>query len=203
VVRSLVSVALVALCAMGPSGAATPKPLQWTGAQAARSIVTWNPSVFPSFRKLNVKQATCKGVGKASQSRYVSFRCIGGYGTKYSGVTQRPTLWVKVRRTGKGQPCVSTESLDAIAPGCLDTRGLPRVPGSLGDAGRAQRLALQAKYQLSIIWQGPTSCLGYGAGYFECTYEIRNVGTLVAEITLTTGKPVVLLPGAPPTLPTP
>lgn len=180
---------------------ASPKPWMWTPAQAGAAVVTWNPSVFPSYSKLNVKEARCRGLGKAQKGRYSTFRCLGGYGTKYSGVIQRATLWTRIRRVGKGQPCVSTKSLAAIPKPCLETSGRPRVVGSVDDAHDAHALALQAKYQLKYPWQGPTTCLGYGAGYYECAYGIDGVGMLVSQVFFTTAGPVVRLPGAPPTLP--
>src|SRR5262249_12102393 len=84
-----------------------PKPWQWTTAQAGTAVVTWNPAVFPYTEGLpKVYDARCTGQGKAVQKRFTAFRCDTGFGQVVGGVQRRAVLWVKVRKAGKGQPCV-------------------------------------------------------------------------------------------------
>lgn len=162
------AIALVALTVVGSAAAATRIPAyQWTPAQAAAQVVRWNPAIatdpdIPAY-EVNVKSARCGGYGPARQGRYLSFRCTVVF--QSSSVRGQPfarALWVKVRRQGSGQPCVSLTSLASIPFGCLRVVGA-RLPGSVGDA----KLAL-VKRTGAVL---PPTCTGYGAGYYLCSYQ--------------------------------
>lgn len=72
------------------------------------------------------------------------------------------TVFVKVRRQGSGQPCVSLASFASIPSGCLAPAGT-RAKGSEADA----RMAIRA--ETGFI--GQVACVGFGAGFYRCEYE--------------------------------
>jgi hypothetical protein len=171
------------------ASAAKPKPWQWTTAAAATSLVKWNPIPFPpGSSSLQVKAARCAGRGKAVQRRYSEFRCVTGYDNRFGTAWKTVALWVKVRRVGSGQPCVSLRSLATVPPGCLNPTGAPRVPGSLVDAGFGLRRVMTTRMGTSGVWSSAIGCLGFGAGFYVCTFD-NPAERGQAEVTLTTRGP--------------
>lgn len=161
---------LAAAIAIIPTASAAPAPYSWTPAQASAQLVTWNPQVWvdpvaPSY-EVAIRSARCGGSGPAVRGRYLSFRCVATFQSRSArGTPHALVLFVKVRRQGTGQPCVSLKSLGAIPAGCLRTVGA-RVPGSIREARGEVR-----KRTGSVM---SPECAGYGAGFYLCTYEIAD-----------------------------
>ena len=167
VVIIVVAAALVA--ATSAYAAVKPKPWQWTTAQAASALILWDPSVFPSRERMEaVNKARCTGRGKAVQGRFVAFRCVTGFGQRTGNVAKTAVLWVRVRKVGRGQPCVSLTSLAAIPAECLDPTGAPRVAG---DPYLGLRKAMTIRMGTGGLWSSAIECIGYGAGFYTCTFD--------------------------------
>ena len=154
--------------------AAKPKPWSWTTSSAVTVLERTNPALWQDNGTIDVTK--CAGRGKAVLKRYVSFACTGTF--KPSSLSQpsvKATLFVRVRPTGKGQPCVSLKSLGSIPKACLAPSG-GRTTNDRDLARRALVADLTKELGLSIPYQGPTGCLGYGAGYFECWFGANDPG---------------------------
>lgn len=163
--------AFVLLAARNADAAVKPRPWQWTPAQASGQILSWQPAAFPDTYGLTdgkITMARCAGRGVEVRGRYTSFRCAVVY-TSRRGIGQNELLWVKVRRQGAGQPCVSREGLAAVAAPCLNPIGI-RTKGSVNDATTAMRLEIARRQGTSFPYQGPSGCAGWGAGFYTCWF---------------------------------
>jgi hypothetical protein len=191
-----VSLALLVAGSASASAAVKPKPWQWTPAQAGAQVVAWNPAAFVvRSRYAKIVSARCVGTGTAASGRFAAFRCaIQRTDSKYGKETVPGVLWMKVRRKGQGQPCVSPTSFAAIPAACLDPYGT-RLPATVADAWTAARRELQRVLGLPFIYQGPKAgCFGYGAGYYTCEFGTNTLGDPVngtATITFLQAGPVV------------
>lgn len=185
----MLRIALTALILTSATAeAATVPAYRWTPAQASAQIVRWNPAAVPDAlrpgQSENIKSAKCGGYGPARQGRYLAFRCVAVYQSlSVRGTPHAVTLWARVRQQGSGQPCVSTKSLAAIPYGCKRTVGA-RLPGSVSDAK-------QAVVERTAAVLGPT-CIGYGAGYYMCSYQVGD-DTGRAAVSFAPGKVSVTL----------
>lgn len=172
---------------------ATPKPWQWTPALAAQRVIAEDPSVYrPPLDSVTLVYAGCVGRGESVNGRYSSFQCSADFlPDGASGPDLHATLWVRVRRVGNGQPCVSLVGFAAIPRGCLSTSGPPRVRGSVWDARLALRRAMATRMGRSgLQWNATIVFLGYGAGFYTCTFA--NAGMRgQASVTFTTRGPIV------------
>lgn len=167
-------------------GATPARPWQWTAAAASRAVVAWNPAVYQAEPGFDVKltAAACAGVGPRVAGRFTSFRCGVTFKPQSDAQPVRRTLWLRVRRQGAGQPCVSLAGLSSIPAGCVERSG-PRRPGSTREAERAFLLHLK---ELGRPYFGLSfSCTGFGAGFYRCAPP----GGWVATVTFGQGDPAV------------
>lgn len=183
---TLVAATTVLVVVASSSAAVKPKPWMWDTQTAAQQVARagLTPLGRETPSRLTVK---CVGKGKQIQRHYTSFACTGTL-----------KLFVKVRPVGKGQPCVSLTSLATVPAACM-AKGT-RTPGTRDDARNALRTKLQAVYQTTFPYQGPTECAGFGAGFFQCWFGINdttdpNVGTATVVLAPT---PVVNVTRMPP-----
>lgn len=185
--RRLIVLVVLALGLASTAAAATPKPWFWTPAQTARTIVAQKPAL----NKIDGVAATltgakCRGIGKARQGKFTAFRCASSF-RSLSGDTAVGSVWARIRPVGKGLPCMSLEKLSAIPRACLATSGPPRVVGDAVAAASALREWLPTKFGGPRLAQGTFDCLGFGAGYYECSFTSTRNGT--STVLLTTRGP--------------
>lgn len=170
--RPLVVAVLAALTfAAAGMAASTPKPWAWTPKQAAAQVTAWNPAVFGGIDIGTLTATRCVGITKAGKGVFTGFRCATRFTPghlSYDGPTA-PTVFVKVRRQGKGQPCVSLTSLAAIPAACTNPAGTRSNPDP-DKVDVALGLGLQKQLGLKYPYQGPASCAGFGAGFFVCFF---------------------------------
>lgn len=163
-----VGIVVLVLGFAGSAQAAKPKPWSWTTTSAITQLEGTNPALWADEGTIDVTK--CAGKGKAVLKRYVSFACAATFKPKsLSGTPAKATLFVRVRPTGKGQACVGLKSLAAIPKACLNPKGA-RTTNDRDDARVALAKSLGVQLQQNFPYQGPTGCLGYGAGYFECWF---------------------------------
>lgn len=192
-------VAVVVLSALGAvvvgvAGAAV-KPYYWTPAQADAALKQTAPGLqLPSgdSQAWVDSISACRGVSRAVEHRYISFRCVANIETSRQTATgslpplkSRKPLWVKVRRQGNGQPCASLAGLGSIPSGCLSASGTRSSSVARFDAW-------EAASQFVSVWreshpvdgghgqqlqEGQGGLRGYGAGYFTFSWRIVNVDT--------------------------
>lgn len=163
----LLVVASVVLLAAGSAQAAKPakpKPWMWTTAVAARQISSLDLSPLNDvLGTTTIKR--CAGKGKRVGKSYAAFACSASFAARGPSATpQTLTLWVKVRRVGKGEPCVWTSP--AVPAACTNPRGA-RLRGDDSDATAALVKKISTG---SIPFQGPTGCSAWGVGYFRCWF---------------------------------
>lgn len=144
---------------------------QRSGASAADPPATPNPKVVTH----------CHGIGKGVGKRYSSFRCLLEANELQYGSSPTPTtktLWIKVRRQGRGQFCSSISSLRAIPAACLNASGTRSRKvwreDALSDVGNWV-VTLYEEHPLPQNEVVRNQLLyGYGAGYFVFTWWIVN-----------------------------
>ena len=130
-----------------------------------------------------VLSAKCTGKGKAIAKRYLSFQCTVGLS---KGVT---TFFVRVRPTGKGEPCWSLMSLAAVPAACLNPQGA-RIRGedsSAGDNALQRWLGSPAGPFPSSSgrpYQGPIECVHAGLGFFLCAFGSNYDDPLAGRATV-------------------
>jgi hypothetical protein len=193
--RDASAVVAVALClaavAQIASGATTPKPYQWTPAQATAAIMTHADDLYDDLYDDPVSAhpnrdalaSSCRGLGKRVAGRFVSFRCatrIAKIGMFIPEVTV--TLFAKTRRAGG--LCWNEGSLAAVPSGCL--AGGPRTKGSPDQAVLALRRWLPTKYGGPALWQQTVNCGPHGSGFYLCSWEGEPSGRPSVTFTAST-----------------
>lgn len=178
---------LVLLLALGLApfalAAVKPKPWMWTAQQASHRLIQENPQVLGRLTHGRFQTTICSPRGNGSDHRYVAFVCQAGYMEHEYGSPERLRVFLKVRRAGTGLVCASTTGFAAIPSGCLSTRGTRvLVPIEQTQAALGAYFASPGG-----LYQGPMSCVGYGAGFFRCTFGSDGI----AEITFLTIGPTV------------
>jgi hypothetical protein len=185
---------LVAVVLVADARGAAPKPWQWTPGLAARAVVAAQLAVFPSSTgdTGEITSAKCVGHGPGTSARYAAFRC--SVSVFFTGrPVRQATLWVKVRKVGKGQVCANLRSLAAVPANCLSRSGAPRLEdGTMLHAWFAVREAMTARMGTPMRWVAAIRCLGYGAGYYTCAFG-NETERGEASVTLTIEGPVVRL----------
>jgi hypothetical protein len=164
---SLYRICLVAVCTfvLAGSALAATSPWQWTPAQAASAVRSDTQLVYTDDYGLDMElsKLTCRGVGKAVQRRFLSFRCTATYLRR--GTVIRPDevktaiLQVKIRRVGRGSVCAA---VDIVPVSCL-AKGT-RAPGSMREAYAAYRQTTQAS-------PSDDECYAHGSGFYSCWWE--------------------------------
>jgi hypothetical protein len=143
--------ALGALAAMAAgvmsATAATPKPHQWTTAQAAAAIRAYGDELAAPRDLVSV---TCRGIGKPAARRFVTFRC------RVTLEDGRLLLNAKTRRAGG--LCFAT---GVVPSGCLAPG--KRAKGSLTEVARA----VYAKYGAPAQTFTATA---HGSGFYSWTW---------------------------------
>lgn len=150
--------------------AVTPKPWQWTTAQAGAALMRQAEDFYFSERgSVDLTSARCRGTGKSVQRRFVSFTCsvVAPNGQEYLNLR----VSAKTRRAGG--------LCWAVAPtpvpfGCLLAG--KRAEGSPRDAWIAAYRVIDDRYV-----QGGR-CLAHGSGFFSCSWtdaEGAHRGTVV------------------------
>ena len=169
--RLLVAV-FVALLAVGSADAARkpvkPAPWMWTSAVAAQRVAALDLSPLNDvLGSTTVKR--CAGKGKRVGKSYAAFACSATFIARGpSQTTQNLTLWVKVRKVGKGEPCVWTSA--AVPAACTNPKGA-RLNGDDSDAEAALTKSISTG---SIPFQGPMGCAAWGVGYFRCWFGVND-----------------------------
>ena len=173
---AVAALAIPALASAAPAGNVAvpkPKPWHWTTAQAAASLKAFGEiyehTSTGSVLDQPVLSAKCTGKGKAVAKRYLSFQCAVTLGRDVK------TFFVRVRPTGKGEPCWSLTSLAAVPAACLNPKGV-RIRGEDASDGDA---ALHVWLGSSDgpfpgtpgrAYQGPSECVTAGLGFFLCAF---------------------------------
>lgn len=145
--------------------AATPKPYQWTTAQAAQAVRAETQLVYTDEYGLDMElaQITCRGVGKAVQRRYLAFRCPATYLRKGTLVRpdeiKRVVVSVKMRKVGRGSICAAV----GIVPSACLAKGT-RAKGTMSSAYSAYRQKTQAS-------PSDDECYAHGSGFYSCWFE--------------------------------
>lgn len=186
VVLAAVTLAAVAL-PVAADGAA-PKWL-WTPVQAQQQLLAAATQLqLPSgdelwFLREPTAVSGCRGVGKASQGRFGSFRCqarMVAINKNVAPVTK--TVWFKVRRHGAGQVCASLTGFVSIPAGCLKTTGTRSstvfkwdATLALNDWLRNWRDAQPNLPESQVVRHA--TVYGYGAGYFEVAWQLVEFST--------------------------
>lgn len=187
----LVAVTLAALTLPVAAVGVTPKWM-WTPAQAQQQAQAASEQFqLPSGDGIWIVRdpadiSGCRGVGKASQGRFGSFRCKAKMQTmnKIPFVAATKTLWFKVRRQGAGQVCASLTGLNGISAGCLNPSGTRVASVRRFDAWEAashwaggpwkESHPLAQGQQIRI---GQGGLLAYGGGYFDYSWTIADMST--------------------------
>jgi hypothetical protein len=151
----LYALCLVAVSALAtPATAATPKPYQWTTAQAVAAINAQGDDIYMNehFIEQDLDSVTCRGLSKAGPGRFVSFRCAAVFDGS------RVNLFAKTRRAGG--MCWSTASLAAVPKPCLAAGVRKRGTSS------AAKSAMTATVGKRLF-----RCLAGGFGFYECVWQ--------------------------------
>jgi hypothetical protein len=160
-VSRVLAVIVVALAVVAPATAkAKPKPWMWTSQVAAVKVGALELAPLNDVSGTTTVKR-CAGKGKHVGKTYASFACSVTFTPRGpSSQPQALTLWVKVRKVGRGEPCVWTTA--AVPAACTNPRGA-RMNGDDSDAAGAVATKLGN-------FQGPLGCAAWGVGYFRCWF---------------------------------
>jgi hypothetical protein len=201
---------------------ATSSPWRWTTSQARKYAFVAAPQLEfnsgavsfvandersgsaaadPPWTDANPKVVThCRGVGKGHARRYSAFRCsFQALALQYGSqpTPTKKTLWIKVRRQGRGEFCSSITSLSAIPAACLNTSGTRSRK-----VWRVDALNEVGDWVVTLYEEHPLppnevvahqTFYGYGAGYFEFDWWVANWDS--QDVPLETHSATVVITG--------
>lgn len=140
--------------------AATPKPWQWTTAQASSALMRQAEDFYVvSEQDRDLLRATCRGKGKPVQRRFVAFACTAGVSGSIAEGTINLRVNAKTRRAGG--------LCWAVVPAPIPSNCL--APGRRGEG--SARDAWAAAYRViddRNVQNG--GCVPHGAGFFSCSW---------------------------------
>lgn len=154
-------VCLVLLATFTQTGyAATPKPWQWTAAQASSALMRQSEDFYVVAEQTrDLLRSTCRGKGKAVQRHFIVFTCTVGLSGSIAEGTITRRVNAKTRRAGGLCWAVAPAP---IPSGCLAPGR--RAEGSVRDAWAAAYRVVDDRN----VQDG--GCLPHGAGFFSCSW---------------------------------
>lgn len=141
--------------------AATPKPYQWTPAQASAYIRGYSEDIAidpETTLPQNLVAISCRGTGKKIMGRFVAFRCPATVKeSRIQALPRKVTFLAKTRRAGGL---------------CFSATGV--VPSKCLAAGKRGRGSVDGAFQAMAHVVGIANqnfrCLANGAGFYSCSW---------------------------------